>query len=142
MHNEEKKLSFIERAMAEVNMEGEIEEQTALEELENMPAFIRMRLSLEDKIKTLNKWLISWGDWSKDFPFVLVKQEENNYVWHEYAIMSFIYNNYNLKLKQQALYNDNWRNIDQLTIIAITDNDWLEDFEKTIYFDITGVFNQ
>jgi hypothetical protein len=111
-----------------------------LEEIETMPAFIRMRLSLEEKIKILNEWLISWWDWSEDSPFILIKQEENNYVWHEYAIISFIYSNYNIKLKQQVLSTNNWKKIDKLSIIATTKNDWIEDFKKTIFFDITDVF--
>jgi hypothetical protein len=105
-----------------------------------MPAFIRMRLSIEDKIELLNKWLISWWDWSEASPFLLIKQEENNYVWHEYTIMRFIYNMHHIELKKQALVTNDWRKIDQLTITATTDRDGLENFEKTIFFDITDVF--
>ncbi len=84
------------------------------------------------------KWLIErltlGGDWTKDCPFILRRDEINNYVWDEYIIMKFLYKNY-YKVAQR-LCEDNWKNTEEIDIVYL---DGVE-VRKTIYFDLSEVF--
>lgn len=86
------------------------------------------------KKKTLIERRTSWGDWSKESPFILKRQEINDYIWDEYSIIRSIYGDFDII--QQKLCKYDWRDIDELDIVCLDNG-----AEKiTVYFDITEVF--
>jgi hypothetical protein len=86
------------------------------------------------KKKSLIERRTSWGDWSKETPFVLIRQEINDYVWDEYTIIRYIYGDFERRQQRLCVYG--WRKIDELDIVCL-------DYgakKITVYFDITEVF--
>jgi hypothetical protein len=79
--------------------------------------------------KTPLESLTSWWDWSKENPFLLIRQEVNDYVWHEYTILNYLYGQYKV-LGQRLSYDK----IDEMDI-EMTHGEKI-----TVYFDLTQVF--
>jgi hypothetical protein len=79
--------------------------------------------------------MIVWWDWSKENPFVLIRQEFNDYVWDEARIMRLFYGDYNKK--QQRLIDYKWKSMDEIDIIYIEDDN---EKKRTVYFDLSEVF--
>lgn len=77
----------------------------------------------------------SWWDWSKEKPFVLIRQEFNDYVWDEAIIIKFLYGDYDKG--QQRLCKYDGKNVDEIDITYM-ENDRLK--KRTVCFDLTEVF--
>ncbi len=79
--------------------------------------------------------LISWGDWTTKNPFMLKRQEVNDYINHEREIITFLYGAYDKK--EQRLCDYQWKDVDEIDITYMEGN---KEKKKTVCFYLTEVF--